>query len=223
MTKKLTGDIEVASHDADGQLKPVIYIHNDNYTHHLLQLEALEGYHDGTSKILSKDGKPKRMYYGFGYFKVKPKFTVAVYEGTSDPMPKRDRNGNMMGVWEMKDALDNSECLMWCYSQPKNQNVWEVIKQQIEYIIFRMQLLGYTEVDADGYLPIVIRIGKAATRFGAKYATVAGWDDRFETIRKMDFMELNSPITESIDIPTPRMANKYETSQGPTVLYRGDT
>lgn len=217
---KKTGDIQVASKTAEGEYKPSVFFMGDYQTWWLHHIEGIEGLHTRMSEVLSeKTGKNKLYYLNHGYFKVKPEFTVALNENTSDPQPKKDRNGNFQGVFQVYDVQNNIEGVLWCYTQPNNRALWERLQTQIEFAILRMKEMGIDTVDENGYLPAIFKIGKLPTRMGAKFAKVVSWDTQVEDIQVTQFMSLDHPLArESYSNFPPMFANEYENQEGPTIL-----
>lgn len=213
------GEIQIASKTESGEYKPSVMFIGDDKSYWLHFLEGIEGYHAALSEKLSENGKPKALYLNHGYFKIKPDFVVKTHQNTSDPMPKLDRNGCMSGVFQMKDARTGLECVMWCYTQPKEKALWERLRQQIEFTVRQLKQNGLNVVDKDGYLPVIFKIGKIPSRFGAKYAKVVSWDDDVAVIDIPTFEALDHPLSkETYENFPPRMANEFENTEGPLKL-----
>lgn len=219
--KRKDGEIEVASTNPDGSLKPSAYFVGDATTWWLHHIEGIEGYHKPLSDKLTENSeskKPRAIYLNHGYFKLKPKFNIMRYENTSEPMPKA-RNGFYSGVYEAYDVQNKLPVVIWCYTAPKDLSTWERLQQQIEYAITRMHMAGVDTVDADGYLPAVFKIGKLPTKMGAKFAKVVSWDTTVAPIAKTTFMGLDSPASqEHYKNYPPTFANEFENRNGPVIV-----
>lgn len=215
------GDIEIASSNPDGSTKPSVYFVGDATSWWLHHLEGIEGYHKPLSDKVTDNTtskKPRSIYLNHGYFKLKPTFTVMVNEGTTEPMPKL-RNGFFCGLYQAYDVQNKIPCVIWCYTAPKDLNTWERLQQQIEYAITRMQMAGVAELDADGYLPAIFKIGKVPTKMGAKFAKVVSWDTSVSPIDKTTFTTLDSPaVNEIYQTYPPMFANEFENRNGPVVV-----
>jgi len=209
------GIIQKASKTADGAYKPSVHLVGDDHTYWLAWLEGIEGLHTALSdKVSAESGKNKLVYLNYGYFKIKPEFVLKTYQNTSDPMPKKDRNGNLSGVYEVMDVQSKREAVLWMFTQPNNNALWERLHQQIEYVINQLRHIGMNHVDADGYLPVILKIGKIPSRFGAKYAKVVAFDGEIDLD---DFDKLDHPLgKETYYNYPPRLSNEYETPDGPT-------
>lgn len=222
-TPEKTGDIEIASTNPDGSIKPSVYFEGNATTWWLHYLEGIEGYHKPLSEKVTENSaakKPRAIYLNHGYFKIKPTFKVMLNEHTSDPMPKV-RNGFLCGVYEAYDVQNKLPVVIWCYTQPKDLDTWERLQQQIEYAITRMQMAGIAEVDADGYLPAVFKIGKVPTKMGAKFAKVVGWDASVVPITRQSFSGLDSPSANEIYTAYPPMyPNEFEDKNGPVAAAK---
>jgi hypothetical protein len=211
---KPVGDIEVASKNPDGSLKPSVYFLGDANSWWVYHLEGIEGLHEPASTKITEEStskKPRAIYLNHGYFKLKPAFKVMVYEGTSDPMP-RIRNGHYSGVYEAYDVQNKKPCVIWCYTAPNDLTTWERLQQQIEYAINRMEKEGVATVDADGYLPAIWKIGKLPTKMGAKYAKVVGWDAQVPIPSAIDSPEAVQAYKSA---PSPMFPNQFENRNGP--------
>lgn len=184
---RLRTDMEKASAVED-KLKPSVQFFGDRKTYYPFYFEGLEGYNKKTSQYISeRDGRPYRVYLNYGYFKIKPEFVIAKNEGTSDPSPKT-RKGSLFGIFEVKDALTGDECVLWCYTTPGNKKKWEPLKKQLDYLFYRLKENELFIVDEDGYLPIVLKMGKVPDLFGTKYAKIVAWDEKFLDMDFNDYL-----------------------------------
>lgn len=169
-------NLERVSRTSDGTLKPNLQLVSDRNSYHVFYIEGLEGYHKQVSLKLSTNGVPKAVYLNYGDFLVKPGFHLALNLNTSDPQPKtRKMNGNRyrMGLFEVLDYKRNEELVLWCYTAPNDFKNWEVLKMELERMMFEFEQAGIKPM-RNGYYPIVVRIGKSPIGVGLKYAVAVG-------------------------------------------------
>lgn len=203
-----------ASHDTNGDEKPSMVIPNRNAEFFWLCHDlGIEGYNDTlTQRMLRQDPKKKqkRYYLNHGYFLVKPDFAQLRHENTSDPMPKKDNNGNYCGVWQLKDVFTGDEMVYWTYTTPGDTSKWELVHTYLQYIINRVQHLGLDVLDEDGYLPIVLKIGKLPTHMASKYVKAVSWHSE-NVAPEYEMGNLDHPrVAETYNIPAPKFVNEYD-------------
>jgi hypothetical protein len=222
---KLQTDIEKASYDIAGNLKPSAFFYGDSVTYYLYYLEGIEGLHNRLSEYVVENDpkhKPKLLYLNHGYFKLKPAFLPATYTGTTDPQLKR-RNGYISGIYQIYDVVNKCEGILWCYGASQGSVMWERLQVQIEHALNQVKLAGITTVDEHGYLPAIFKIGKMPTKIGSKYAKIVSWDFKVCEITQEKFRLIDSPVAMDLYSQFPPMfSNEYEDKDG-VKLFRSQT